>query len=245
MTLDVKNIHSVVHQKDKLFTVLNYSRNFGNAAKEGLKRATHRAVYHITDPNSWYPVPERARILTAIPAIVNRYHQYRWHHRAYRSWGTGHKQQWQELEFPRRTSIRELFSPTNRSASNALTVEEQQENSGKRDEEENGIFEHDFPSDDGDIPSLEREADFQLRRGSRFWRSIRFNSRIVFSQFFFISLVMELWDCRHLLCFMHSLTLLFVSLILTCLYLYVCPWSNFNGRKSLPCLERTLYLENF
>ena len=85
MTLDVKNIHSVVHQKDKLFTVLNYSRNFGNAAKEGLKRATHRAVYHITDPSSWYPVPERARILTAIPAIVNRYHQYRWHHRAYRS----------------------------------------------------------------------------------------------------------------------------------------------------------------
>ena len=31
-----------------------------------------------------------------------------------------------------------------------------------------------------------------------------------------ISLVMELWDCRHLLCFMHLLTLLFVSLTLTC-----------------------------
>ncbi|CAH3113861.1 unnamed protein product [Pocillopora meandrina] len=45
---------------------------------------------------------------------------------------------------------------------------EQQENSGKRDEEEDGIFEHDSPSDDGDIPSLEREADFHLRRGSRF-----------------------------------------------------------------------------
>ena len=121
MTLDVKNIHSVVHHKDKLFTVLNYQRNFGNATKEGVERATHRAVYYITDPNSWYPVPERAVILTAIPAIVNRYHQYRWHHRACRSWGTGHKQRWQELEFPRRTSIRELFSPTNRSASNALT----------------------------------------------------------------------------------------------------------------------------
>ena len=130
MTLDVKNIHSVVHHKDKLFTVLNYQRNFWNAAKEGVKRATHRAVYYITDPNSWYPVPERAVILTAIPAVVNRYHQYRWHHRACRSWGTGHKQRWQELEFPRRTSIRELFSPTNRSASNALTSRSNKKTAG-------------------------------------------------------------------------------------------------------------------
>ena len=42
------------------------------------------------------------------------------------------------------------------------------------------------------VTSLELEADFHLGRGSRFGRSIRFNSRIVFSQFFFISLVMEL-----------------------------------------------------
>ena len=32
MTIDVKNIHSVVHDKDKLFTVLDYPRNFGNVA---------------------------------------------------------------------------------------------------------------------------------------------------------------------------------------------------------------------
>ena len=32
MTLDVKNIHSVVHHKDKLFTGLDYPRNFGNVA---------------------------------------------------------------------------------------------------------------------------------------------------------------------------------------------------------------------
>ena len=35
---------------------------------------------------------------------------------------------------------------------------------------------------------------------------------------------------------MHSLKLVFVSLILTCLRLYVCPWSKFNERKSLPWL---------
>ena len=32
MALDVKNIHSVVHHKDKLFTVLDYPRNSGNVA---------------------------------------------------------------------------------------------------------------------------------------------------------------------------------------------------------------------
>ena len=59
--------------------------------------------------------------------------------------------------------------------------EEQQENSGKQDEEEDGILKYNSPSDDDDTPSSEREADFYLRRGSRFGRSIRLNSRIVFS----------------------------------------------------------------
>ena len=96
--------------------------------------------------------------------------------------------------------------------------EEQQENSGKQDEEEDGILEYDSPSDDGDIPSVEQEADFHLGRGSRLVRSFRFNGRVVFSWFFFIFLAMELWDFHHLLCFMHLLILLFVSLIPTCLY---------------------------
>ena len=41
--------------------------------------------------------------------------------------------------------------------------EEQQENSGKRDEEEDRILEYDSPSDDDDFPSLEREADFNSK----------------------------------------------------------------------------------
>ena len=32
MTLDVENIYSVVNHKDKLFTGLDYPRNFGNVA---------------------------------------------------------------------------------------------------------------------------------------------------------------------------------------------------------------------
>jgi len=69
MTLDVENIHSVVHHKDPLCTVLDYARNFGNAAKEGLKRTTHWAAIYFTNPKSWYPVPERAVFLSAMPVI--------------------------------------------------------------------------------------------------------------------------------------------------------------------------------
>ena len=50
----------------------------------------------------------------------------------------------------------------------------------EQDEEEDRILEYDSPSDYY-IPSLEQEADFYLGRGSRFGKSIRFNSRIVFS----------------------------------------------------------------
>ena len=82
----------------------------------------------------------------------------------------------------RRTSIREKLSQFNRSASNVLTSRSsKKKKSGKQDEEEDGILENDSPSDDDDIPSLEQEADFYLERGSRFGKSIRFNSRIVFS----------------------------------------------------------------
>ena len=103
--------------------------------------------------------------------------------------------------------------------------------------EEHGILEYNSTSDDEDIPSLEREANSLLGRGSRFGRSIRFNSRVVFSKYFFIYIVMEQRDCRHLLSFMHLLTLLFVSLILTYLYWSVFgAWSKLNGRKSLPWL---------
>ena len=61
MTLDVENfILSVVYHKDPLCTVLDYARNFGNAAKEGLKRVNHCAAIHFTNPKPWYPMPNIA-----------------------------------------------------------------------------------------------------------------------------------------------------------------------------------------
>ena len=46
-----------------------FAFSYGNAAKEGLKRTTHWAVIYFKNPKSWYPVPERAMFLSAMPVI--------------------------------------------------------------------------------------------------------------------------------------------------------------------------------
>ena len=61
----------------------------------------------------------------------------------------------------RRTSIRKKFSQFKLVSLERSDFEEQQENSGKQDEEEDGILENDSPSDDDDIPSRKR---FPLRK---------------------------------------------------------------------------------
>ena len=66
MTLNMKKIKFIfLHHKDKLFAV----RKLGNAAKEGLKRTTRWTACYFTNPNSSYPVPDSAIILSAIAAI--------------------------------------------------------------------------------------------------------------------------------------------------------------------------------
>ena len=47
-----------------------------------------------------------------------------------------------------------------------LGLEERQENGGKQDKGRDGILQYDSPSYHDDIPSLEREVDFYLGRGS-------------------------------------------------------------------------------
>ena len=90
------------------------------------------------------------------------------------------KQRWQELELPV-VPLSERNSAGRTGQPRMLGLEEQQENGGKHDKGRDGILEYDSPSYHDDIPSLEREADFYLGRGSCFGRSICFNSRIVFS----------------------------------------------------------------
>ena len=46
MTLDVENLHSVVHHKNQVSTAFRYAHNFGSTAKEGLKRKTSWSAYY-------------------------------------------------------------------------------------------------------------------------------------------------------------------------------------------------------
>lgn len=39
MTLDVENLHSVIHHKNQVSTAFQYARDFGSTAKEGLAHA--------------------------------------------------------------------------------------------------------------------------------------------------------------------------------------------------------------
>ena len=83
-------------------------------------------------------------------------------------------------ETSRRTGYKREIQPVEPVSLERSDFEEQQENSGKQDEQEDGILEYDSPNDDDDILSLKRKADFYLGRGFRFGRSICFKSIIVF-----------------------------------------------------------------
>ena len=144
MTLDVENIHSVVHHKDPLCTVSNYKRNFRNAAKGGLKWTTHWAAYYSTNPKSWYAVPERARILSAIRAIqpLPSIPMAPQSVQKTRDWVqhlvlqcvsvlSDRRQQWQELELPI-VPLSERNSA--RSASNALTSRRSKKKTNRKTE---------------------------------------------------------------------------------------------------------------
>ena len=100
---------------------------------------------------------------------------------------------WQELELPRRTSNREreiqLVEPVIFERSD---FEEQQENSGKQDEEEDGILEYDSPSDDDDIPSLEQVADSSPRKRFPLWKKCLLQKQNCVQLVFLYLLVMEL-----------------------------------------------------
>ena len=69
MTLDVENLHSVVHHKSQVSTAFRYAHDFGSTTKEGLKRTTSWSTHYYTSRGSWYPVPERSLGLFEIPSI--------------------------------------------------------------------------------------------------------------------------------------------------------------------------------
>ena len=131
-------------------------------------RTTHWAAFYLTNPNSWYPDQQ-----------FNRYHQFNFdgttEHTEDKGLGvniccssasalcqTGNNDG-KSWNFPSYLYLREI-RPVEPVSLERSDFEEQQENSGKQDEEEDGILENDSPSDDDDIPSFEQEADFYLER---------------------------------------------------------------------------------
>ena len=118
----------------------NHTRNFGDAAKEGLKGTTRWVAYYFTNPKSWYPVPKRTTILpyrcsinfiTCTNSTTEHTEDERLSANIWCSSASG----------GRRTSIRQKFSRVNRSASKSLTLRSSKKNK-KTDEEENEILEY-------------------------------------------------------------------------------------------------------
>ena len=144
----------------------------------------------------------------------------------------------------RRTSIREKFSRSNPGQSRMLWLREAARK--QRETRQRGAWDIRvrflewwwWHSIFGTRSRISPQKRYPLRK-----TSIQFNSRSVFISFFFIFPVTEPWDCRHLLCFMHLLTLSFISLKMTYPCWYVCSWSNFNERKLFPWLQCALFVQ--
>ena len=144
---------------------------------------------------------------------------------------------WQKLELSCRSSIREKFSQVNRPASNCLTWRNSKKkkyiNKKKTDEEENEILST-IPYQwwrIGWVISGRRDRMWwwslylwnkrlviSAEDFSRFGGSICFNSKLCSGTFRNFPSYGSKGISVTFFCFMHLLTLLFVSMILTCLY---------------------------
>ena len=225
MTLDVKNSYSVVRHKDKLFTVLDYPRNLGNVAKEGSMRTTHWAAYYFTNPNSWYPVPERVVDPLGHTIHFNHYHLCRWHTRAYRRLGTGRKHLLQQC-------VSSLSNRKQRWLWLRGAARKQQE-TRRRGRWNIGVrflewwWWHSTFGTRGWFLPRER---FLLRK------KYSLQQQNCVQLIFFYLLCYGYMGLPWPFVFYALVEIVIRFFDTDCLYLYVCPWSKFDERKSLPWL---------
>lgn len=69
MTLDVEHFHSTTHFKSDVMSMSQYTRAFGNAVKESLKRLSSWSAFYFTHPRSWYPLPEGTISFKDVPLM--------------------------------------------------------------------------------------------------------------------------------------------------------------------------------
>ena len=195
MTMDIKNMHSIVHHKSPLCTALEYARNFGNAVKEGLKRTTSWAAHYYTNPKSWYPLPERSipysSVLVSKPDKAETLNSQdistmrEWAH----TYGAAVRQRTvrQETTMAKAGTLpaylyQQEVQPGERIAFLDGVEEPEQEEieydpPTSEDEQYDEVENNEHSNDDDNIDS--READFLLGTRTRFGRAIRFNNRFI------------------------------------------------------------------
>ncbi len=195
MTMDIENMHSIVHHKSPLCTALEYARNFGNAVKEGLKRTTSWAAHYYTNPKSWYPLPERSipysSVLVSKPDKAETLNSQdistirEWAH----IYGAAVCQQTvrQETTMAKAETLpaylyQQEVQPGERIAFLDGVEEPEQEEieydpPTSEDEQYDEVENNEHSDDDDNIDS--READFLLGTRTRFDRAIRFNNRFI------------------------------------------------------------------
>ena len=178
-----------------------FAFSYGNAAKEGLKRTTHWAAIYFTNPKSWYPVPERAMFLSAMPVIqpLPAVLMTPPCVQVMRDWSQTFGAAVRQRDNKGKSRNPALL-PERGAAGWVFSLEpswEQRENEAEEADEEDGILEYDSSSsedlydeqfstkndeaddDVGGILPLDREATVLLGTVSRFGRTVRFNSRII------------------------------------------------------------------
>ena len=69
LTLVVESLHATTKIKHPAPSLLDYSRDFGKAMRESIKRITNWAAKYFTHQRSYYPVPEVAMDLGDVPKL--------------------------------------------------------------------------------------------------------------------------------------------------------------------------------
>ncbi|KAL9966337.1 hypothetical protein ACROYT_G024391 [Oculina patagonica] len=206
MTLDIENLHSVVHHKSQVSTAFRYARDFGSTTKEGLKRTTSWSAYYFTSRGSWYPVPERSLGLFEIPSIPlpPAIKASQEEISMMREWAKAHGSSVRQRNVRQETTMARagtlpdylyqkdiqvgekinLSSTTSPATTESQPEEEEEvtEYDSSSDEEaceSDGFVEEDSAGCSLGNQQITRDVDFLVGITSRFGRPVRFNSRFV------------------------------------------------------------------
>ena len=71
LDVQVENLHSMGHFKERFPTLLQYAQNLANTVYESMKRVVQWAAYYYTREKPYYPVVSQATPLDTLPRMTN------------------------------------------------------------------------------------------------------------------------------------------------------------------------------